>query len=187
MPAAKKVPDLKPKKPTKAAVASKPKSPKPTKMTVASKPKSSPNTQKPTEKTAPKPKKTTLKAKKKERHFESVTAFDAFWKQRDGHVLVFVYSDGCPHCVAMKPEWNAFVNADSADAIEKVSVPYNAFSNSACMRGVHDSGVEVRGVPFVALCQSDGQTLDFDEFLYTRNAAPRSAKMLREFVHVNMP
>jgi thiol-disulfide isomerase/thioredoxin len=176
MPAAKKVPDLKPKKPTKAAVASKPKSSPKTEKTAA---------KAATKAKSPKPK-ASMKAKK-ERHFESVTAFDAFWKRRDGHVLVFVYSDGCPHCVAMKPEWNAFVNANSADAIEKVSVPYNAFSNSACMRGVHDSGVEVRGVPFVALCQSDGHTLDFDEFLYTRNAAPRSAKMLREFVHVNMP
>lgn len=75
--------------------------------------------------------------------------------------MLFIYSEGCPYCVMMKPAWDRFVA--SKPKISTVGVPSGLFDAGVKAKAVEP--LEFSTVPFVCIVTKDGDTRKFDEFL----------------------
>ena len=75
--------------------------------------------------------------------------------------MLFIYSDGCPYCLMMKPAWDKFVA--SRPKISTVGVSSGLFDAGVKAKAVKP--LDFSTVPFVCIVTTDGTTRKFDDFL----------------------
>jgi thiol-disulfide isomerase/thioredoxin len=129
-------------------------------------------------------KKTLLKNKNNKKHVSTYSGLCKFWVSLKKPVMMFVYSNSCPHCITMKPEWDKYIKTNPK--IDTVSVASDAFANALDQRIFTMGSTRFLGVPFVGIFnKTSNQVKDFDTFL-NKNNGSRNSEMLHLFVdHIN--